>query len=91
MKEKKDFSIDQGLLVKLKIDQALLDSTECGKDFACLSGRKEALYEVIGTLGHNMVEIDGPTPINCMYSANYGALHACKCPVRIAIYKKYGK
>ena len=77
--------------MELKIDQKLLDSTDCEKDFACLSGNKEALFEVIKTIGHSMVEIDGPTPINCPHSANYGALHACKCPVRVAIYKKYGK
>ena len=77
--------------MELEIDQELLNNTECNKDFVCLSGRDNTLFEVIGTLGHNMVEIGGPTPINCQHSANYGALHACKCPVRIAIYKKYGK
>ena len=77
--------------MSLKIDQELLDSTDCEKDFACLSGKKENLLEVTKTLGHNMVVVDGPTPLNCQHSANYGGLHACKCPVRIAIFKDHGK
>jgi hypothetical protein len=75
----------------LKIDQELIDSTECDKAFACLSGKEGNLFEVTDTLGHNMVVIDGPTPINCLHSINYGGLHGCKCPVRVAIYKNYGK
>ena len=75
----------------IDVAQELLDTTECEKGFACLSGEKNALFEVIRAHGSGMVEIDGPTPINCPYSANYGALHACKCPVRVAIYKTYGK
>ena len=75
----------------LKIDQEIIDRTDCPKDFPCLSGKEEDLFEVGDTLGYNMLVMDGPTPINCKYSANYGGLHACKCPVRVAIYRKYGK
>ena len=75
----------------LEIDQELIDTTECTKNFACLSGEKEDLLEVTETLGYNMVVFTGPTPINCQHSSNYGGLHACKCPIRVEIYKKHGK
>jgi hypothetical protein len=75
----------------LKIDQELIDTADCEKDFACLSGEKEDLPEVTRSLGYNMVVVDGPTPSNCQYSVNYGGLHACKCPVRVAIFNTYGK
>ena len=75
----------------LKIDRELIDSTDCEKDFACLSGKKADLFEVTSSLGYNMVVVDGPTPSNCRYSVNYGGLHACKCPVRVAIFNTYGK
>lgn len=74
----------------LKIDQEIIDSTDCPKDFPCLSGKEDDLFEVEETLGYNMLVVDGPTPINCKYSANYGGLHGCKCPVRVEIYRKYG-
>ena len=77
--------------MELEIEQSLLGSTKCEKGYACLSGREGDLFEAIVTLGRSMVEVDGPTPINCPHSANYGALHACKCPVRVAIYRTYGK
>ena len=75
----------------LKISQEIIDRTDCEKDFACLSGKKEHLFEVKEPLGYSMVIIDGPTPINCKHSFNYGGLHGCKCPVRCAIYNSYKK
>lgn len=75
----------------LEIDSGIMASTECDKGFSCLSGREEHLFEVIRPLGHNVVVIDGPTPINCLHSVNYGGLHGCKCPVRVAIFRKYAK
>ena len=75
----------------LNVDQKLIDSTDCERNFACLSDNEEDLFEVTKTLGHNMVVVDGPTPLNCQHSVNYGGLHACKCPVRVAIFTIYGK
>lgn len=76
--------------MKIEIDQKIIDKTECDKGFTCMGGTP--LYcSVISTLGYNLLKLECQDNLDCGHKRTYGGLHACNCPVRHAIFTKYGK
>lgn len=76
------------LRMELKIDKQILKRADrCGKGFRCLEGILcEAEVQLIGAkrfICHNSEP--------CTYKFSFGKSFFCTCPVRQAIYDKYGK
>lgn len=79
------------LAMKLEINQKIFDQADrCEKGHRCLSGRTEDLCEAeIQLFGDQRFLCK--TPEDCAYKAPFGNSYFCLCPVRRAIYDKYGR
>lgn len=75
---------------KLVIDQETITKTECDKGFACLD-ETPVYCTAMNTLGRAMLTLVCSDQRQCRHNQRYGALQTCKCPVRHAIFVKYGK
>ena len=76
----------------IKIDKEILDkTTKCNNSFNCLSGVKECLCKVTGSIGYDMLEIKPESAIDCNYHMSLNNTCFCSCPTRNEIYNRYRK
>jgi hypothetical protein len=81
--------------MKYKIaDNIIKQATRCDKNLVCLSGDGGPYCTVMDYMVGNEEEaalIECPKESACPYRASFGETHICECPVRMEIYKIYGK
>lgn len=78
---------------QFEIDQEILRKADkCKRGLACLFGDDlDGLHDVEDVMGR-VLHFVKCTDNSCPYLASYGFLgNACSCPVRIEIYRKYGR
>lgn len=77
--------------MKLEIDQEVLaKADQCTKNFRCCSGAPEDLCEAELILTGEQFFVC-KSPDICAYKLPFGTGFFCTCPVRRAIYDKYGQ
>jgi hypothetical protein len=75
---------------EIKIDEKILQrTTSRNHDFRCLSGDKQCLCEVKGSIGADMKDIKPNPEIECKYHPSFGNNNLCLCPTRAEIYNRY--
>lgn len=69
----------------------LEQTTKCQKDYMCLKdemrdtcGVKKLIYSVF-------LFVESMNCTNCPYHIDWGSNDICRCPLKIGLYKKYGK
>ena len=77
-------------------EEAIKATTECPTNFYCLKNGGEPMHsegrpvcEGVYLINNKFLRV---TPYNnetCSYKLSYADEHACSCPVRIELYKKY--
>ena len=73
-----------------KIDDSVLNRTfNCKDDFRCLSGNKECLCAVVGSVGSSMVQIKSEFHPHCKYRVPFDSFDYCLCPTRNELYNRY--
>ncbi len=65
------------------------EATKCTNSHACLTDQEYQLCGIKITTEHHARMVCGKAS-NCPYSSEMGDNHVCTCPVRHAIYRKYG-
>ena len=74
----------------IKIDEdTLKKTTECEKNFSCLSGENECLCEAVVSSGNRFLFIDPKSNISCNHCMPFGNYFLCDCPTRNEIYRLY--
>lgn len=73
--------------VKEEIRQA---STNCVKEFSCLSSERDELCRIISCYDNDIHFIYCANDGLCSYKHNIGGRDYCECPVRKEIYDSYG-
>lgn len=76
-----------------EIDQEIREKTPCQKWFICLSGDQDLLCRVEKRDGDYLC-LQERSPLSqrlCSMRNEEGGRVRCFCPVRIAIYEKYGQ
>ena len=76
--------------MEIEVDQETIEATtECEKDFACLSSKERVYCPVedllLGRIPFVRCLHDEP----CVYQSKLEGFAICTCPTRKAIYKKY--
>jgi hypothetical protein len=72
-------------------------TTECTKNFSCLSGDRKCLCEIKGRPSESILVVKPPNDevfslkrVKCdPYCFIFGSSYVCKCPVRQEIYRLY--
>ncbi len=64
-------------------------STECRKNFSCLSGNQLTLCKVEQCVTDNLHFIKCINSELCSYQMSFGSSHVCTCPVRKELYNRY--
>ena len=72
-------------------DLTIKKTTECKKDFSCLSEKRKELCKVTHNVGKEVHFIECLDTESCSYRLSFGDLSTCTCPVRKVIYNKYNK
>jgi hypothetical protein len=70
-------------------DKAIKRTTECTKNFSCLSRDPIYLCEIESHPSQSVYFIKRLNDMTCNYSYSFGDLYCCTCPVRQEIYKSY--
>jgi hypothetical protein len=81
------------ITLKYKIDSKILsETTECKSNFSCLAGKKECFCDIEESNIHDagIIFIRPVKNISCTYVMSFGYSWLCTCPIRKAIYNKYG-
>ena len=77
---------------KFEIDIFVLrKTTNCDRDFKCLSGDNSCMCEVIDVGKVATVKIKSKPDSPCPYCFSFNKSHFCLCPTRNEIYKQYEK
>ena len=74
-------------------DDILKQTTECEKDFACLSSETRDVCKAEFSVMRSMVYVEClEEASSCSYRDSFGAsgIYVCTCPVRIELRDKYG-
>ncbi len=76
----------------IKISKEIIkQTTQCKRDFACLSGKPEDLCEVDYRPGKWLLCMKSRKNPICDYCGDYGNSGAfCLCPTRKELYRRYG-
>lgn len=79
--------------MRYKIDDSIVKrATKCGKDNACLKDVKYPLCSVKQRIEYSDIIFICSDELNlCNFKFPFGSGYICSCPVRIEIYKRYGK
>ena len=73
-----------------KIDESVLNRTfNCKDDFRCLTGNKECLCDVVGSIGSSLLQIKSEFPTHCKYRIPFDSSDYCLCPTRNELYNRY--
>lgn len=75
-------------------DEVVAKAASCGKERRCLSGAIEPSCTPIQLMRGSDDEaalIRCPEDKGCQYCHSFGNTHICQCPVRLAIFRRYGK
>ena len=76
--------------MKFDIDTDVLSqTTECTRDFACLSGNTQ-LCQVENCVNNKVHFIQCNHDTKCNYQISFGYSYICTCPTRKEIYNRYG-
>lgn len=76
--------------IDLEIDEKTLHETsQCHRDFTCLTNNDKACCEVEKCLARNILLMKNLDKEYCNYRMFAGAYVVCGCPTRKEIYKKY--
>ena len=69
-------------------------AVNCARDQVCLSGEEELRCQPSDVMSGSSAEVallQCPEDEGCAYCLSFGHTSICQCPVRIEIFKRYGK
>ncbi len=77
--------------MEISIDEKILaETSNCQKNFSCLTGKTNDLCEIVITQFSNSVHfIRCKQDLNCNYRMDFESEKCCLCPTRKEIYNKY--
>ena len=70
--------------------EALKKTTECEKDFACLSHKIDNVCSVEEFRDNMRLFVKAPADRECMYKMPFGGPFFCACPLRTELFLRYG-
>jgi hypothetical protein len=77
-------------LMHVNVDNETLKNTsQCKKDFICLSGTGECLSKVEHIISKELCFIEGTMCGHCNFKLSFGYSSICTCPTRKEIYNRY--
>lgn len=62
----------------------------CDFDHCCLDAEGTCRCRIVESPGDEAVCVAGNRPTLCGYRKAFSDCHICTCPVRVAIYRRYG-
>lgn len=65
------------------------DTTECKKNFSCLSCERKDLCKIEKFITNNLIYIEYMNKRYCTYQMSFGSNYVCNCPVRKELYNRY--
>ncbi len=73
-------------------EEILKQTTECKKDFACLSSETRDVCKATTSMMESMVYVECLEEVSCPYRRSFGTsgIYVCKCPVRVVLCKRHG-
>jgi len=71
-------------------EEVLKKTTECKKNFSCLSDKKRDWCEAESSPGYDTLFVKVKRGNSCKYLIPYVDSFLCICPTRNEIYKRYG-
>ena len=75
-----------------KIDKAILHkTTDCIRNFTCLTEDKACLCEVVYSNGEDIVEIKTKPSKSCKYCVSLESASYCTCPTRVELHHRYNR
>jgi hypothetical protein len=70
-------------------DEALGETTECGKSFSCLKCGREAVCGAVDCVSDKILFVECRKGLHCPYKRAIGDSHFCCCPTRLELYKRH--
>ena len=70
--------------------EIIKETTECEKNFVCLSSKDHIYCEVEDCISNEIHFVKCKSNEYCSYKMFFGKSMICKCPTRKEIYNKYG-
>ena len=70
-------------------EDILKKTTECEKNFGCLSSKTRDFCEVDYCTGNGVLFVKSKFEKYCPYKMSFGYKFICRCPVRNEIYRRY--
>ncbi len=81
--------------MKFIVEEGLLSKTKCEYEFSCLESDQcacgDKMCTVFSANGENVLFLQDQGNFTCSFLIYFGGSAICRCPVRYAIYRKYGK
>ncbi len=79
-----------GQKTEIKVNPEILkNTTECKKDFSCLSGNRTDLCKVELNVNDKIHFVKCLSDEPCDYKKSFGYSFICICPVRKELYNRY--
>ena len=76
--------------MNIQISQDVIEkTTECDKNFSCLSDDQKSLCEIDSHPTESSFFIEKPKNEICNYRQPFARFYLCTCPTRQEIYKRY--
>ena len=76
--------------MKKLIDSKIIEeTTKCRFNFQCLDEGGKPQCEVENFIAKNIIFVKRPSGLKCGYNLRYRSSYMCKCPTRVALYRKY--
>jgi len=76
--------------MKKVVDEGIIQRTECSKGFCCLNNEKHSCLNVkIDRFVSGETLFIDCKDESCDYRMTFGKSVICKCPTRMALFKKY--
>ena len=72
----------------MKIDENIINKTDCKKNFACLDNT-DVCCKITNCVNNQIYFVDCKDKKYCNFKKFFGNSNYCTCPTRIEIYKKY--
>ena len=75
-------------------DDTIKRAVNCTRNQICLTGEEELRCgpsDVMSGDSADMALLQCPVDMGCVYCQSFGKTSICECPVRVEIFKRYGK
>ncbi len=76
-------------MTKLIDTKIIRETTKCSFDFQCLDEGGKPHCKVEHFIAKDVIFVKRPFRLKCDYNLRYRSSQMCKCPTRVALYRKY--